>query len=187
MQYYRINIRRTKRAMHIEGVSGECMELQFMRTPNFTHGKNNSSPYQQYDFVCLHGVGEYRRQLLSSNNQAHRTFHDITKSHPLFLVNEIQKLLSNSCRRLHATEHAAGCRDCACLLDSTHHHTKMARLYYDGDTLRLEHLGNGNGNLFCKAFLYLESAGERLGDSSELGEPDHSAVGDVANVHLSEG
>ena len=63
----------------------------------------------------------------------------------------------------------------------------MARLYYDGDALRLEHPGKGEGYLFREPFLHLEPAGEHLGDSGELGEPDHSAVGDVANMHLFEG
>lgn len=60
----------------------------------------------------------------------------------------------------------------------------MARLYYNGDAFWLEYLRKGESYLFCKSFLYLESTGEHLGNSGELGESDHSVVGDVANVYL---
>lgn len=60
----------------------------------------------------------------------------------------------------------------------------MGRLYNDGNALRLENLGKGEGYLFREPFLHLEPAAEHLGDSGELGKPDHLLVGDVANMHL---
>lgn len=60
----------------------------------------------------------------------------------------------------------------------------MARLYNNGDALRLKNLEKGEGYLFGEPFLHLEPAREYLGDSGELGKPDHSVVGYVANMYL---
>lgn len=63
----------------------------------------------------------------------------------------------------------------------------MIRLYYNSDAFWLEYLENTVGYLFREPFLHLQPAGEHLSDSSKLGEPDHFAVGNVANVHLFNG
>lgn len=60
----------------------------------------------------------------------------------------------------------------------------MAGLYNDGDVLRLEHFGEGQGDLLCEPFLDLESAREHFDHSSDLGEANYPAVGHVSDVHL---
>ena len=60
----------------------------------------------------------------------------------------------------------------------------MAGLYNDGDALRLEHFGEGKGDLLCEPFLDLKSPREHFDYSSDLGEANYSAVGDVSDVHL---
>lgn len=46
----------------------------------------------------------------------------------------------------------------------------MARLYNDGDALRLERSGEGKGDLLCEAFLDLKSPREHFDYSSDFGE-----------------
>ena len=60
----------------------------------------------------------------------------------------------------------------------------MAGLYDDSDALRLEHFEEGKGDLLCEPFLDLKSPREHFDYSSNLGEADYSAVGDVSDVHL---
>lgn len=60
----------------------------------------------------------------------------------------------------------------------------MAGLYNDGDALWLKNLEKGESYLFGEPLLHLEPAREHLGDSGELGKPDHSVVGYVANMYL---
>lgn len=60
----------------------------------------------------------------------------------------------------------------------------MAGLHNDGDALRLEHFGEGKGDLLCEPFLDLKSPREHFDYSSNLGEADYSVVGDVSDVHL---
>jgi hypothetical protein len=63
----------------------------------------------------------------------------------------------------------------------------MARLYYDGDVLRLKHFEKGESYLFRKPFLHLKPAKKYLGDSGELKKPDHSAIKNIANIYLFKG
>ena len=81
-------------------------------------------------------------------------------------------------------EHATGGGNCSSLLHPTHHHAEMAGLYNDGDALRLEHFGEGKSDLLCEPFLDLKSPREHFDYSSDLGEANYSAVGDVSDVHL---
>jgi len=60
----------------------------------------------------------------------------------------------------------------------------MAGLYNNGDALRLEYFGEGKGDLLCEPFLDLKSPREHFDYSSDLGEANYSAVGDVSDVHL---
>ena len=60
----------------------------------------------------------------------------------------------------------------------------MARFDYNCDTLWLKHLREGESDLFGEALLYLETASKHFGDTSELGQTDHAAVRDVADMHL---
>jgi hypothetical protein len=60
----------------------------------------------------------------------------------------------------------------------------MARFDYDGDTLRLQHLGQRESNLLGEALLDLESTREHLGNTGKFRETDDAAVRDVADVHL---
>jgi hypothetical protein len=97
---------------------------------------------------------------------------------------EVQKFLPRFSSRLQAAEHATGGSNCFSLLHPTHHHAEMAGLYNDGDALRLEHFGEGKGDLLCEPFLDLKSPREHFDYSSDLGEADYSAAGDVSDVHL---
>ena len=45
----------------------------------------------------------------------------------------------------------------------------MAGLYNDSDALRLEHFGEGKGDLLCEPFLDLKSPREHFDYSSDLG------------------
>jgi hypothetical protein len=60
----------------------------------------------------------------------------------------------------------------------------MAGLYNDGDALWLEHFGEGKADLLCEPFLDLKSPRKHFDYSSNLGEANYSAVGDVPDVHL---
>lgn len=60
----------------------------------------------------------------------------------------------------------------------------MAGLYNDGNTLRLEHFGEGKCDLLCEPFLDLKAPREHFDYSSDLGETNYSAVGNVSDVHL---
>lgn len=60
----------------------------------------------------------------------------------------------------------------------------MTGLDHNGHTLWLQHFGKSQSDLLGEALLYLQSTREHLSDSSELGQPDHAAIGDVADVHL---
>lgn len=82
------------------------------------------------------------------------------------------------------TEHATGGSNYSSLLHSAHHHAEMARLYNNRDALWLEHFGEGKGDLLGEPFLDLKSPREHFNYSSDLGEANYSAVGDVSNMHL---
>jgi hypothetical protein len=60
----------------------------------------------------------------------------------------------------------------------------MAGLCNDGDALWMEHFGEGEANLLGEPFLDLKSPREHFDYSSDLGEANYSAVGDVPDVHL---
>ena len=77
-----------------------------------------------------------------------------------------------------------GGSNCSSLLHSTHHHAEMAGLYEDSDALRFEYVGEGKGDLLREPFLDLKSPREHFDYSSDLGEANYSAVGDVSDVHL---
>ncbi len=74
--------------------------------------------------------------------------------------------------------------NCCSLLHPTRHHAEIAGLYNDGDALRLEHFGEGKGGLLCEPFLDLKLPREHFDYSSDLGEANYSAVGDISDVHL---
>jgi len=60
----------------------------------------------------------------------------------------------------------------------------MAGLYNEGDALRLKYFGEGKCDLLCEPFLDLKPSREHFDYSSDLGEANYSAVGDVSDVHL---
>ena len=60
----------------------------------------------------------------------------------------------------------------------------MAGLYNDSDALRLEYFGEGKGDLLGEPFLDLKSPREHLDYSSDFGEANYSAIGDISNMHL---
>jgi len=60
----------------------------------------------------------------------------------------------------------------------------MAGLYNDGDALGLEHFREDKDDLLCEPFLDLKSPGEHFHYSSDLGEANNSAAGDISDVHL---
>ena len=112
-------------------------------------------------------------------------WHESLKLSAILLpADEVQKFLPRFSGRLQAAEHATGGSNCSGLLYPTHHHAEMTGLYNDGDALRLEYFGEGKGDLFCEPFLDLESPGEHFDHSSDLGETNYSAVGNICDVHL---
>jgi len=60
----------------------------------------------------------------------------------------------------------------------------MAGLYNEGDALRLERFGEGKCDLLRETFLDLKPPREHFDYSSDLGEPNYSAVGNVSDMHL---
>lgn len=100
------------------------------------------------------------------------------------MADEVQKFLPHFSGQPQAAEHATGGGNCSSLLHPTHHCAEMAGLYNDGDALQLEHFGEGKGDLLCEPFLDLKSPREHFEYSSDLGEANYLAVGDVSDVHL---
>ena len=107
-----------------------------------------------------------------------------TNAQFLLSDNEVQKFLPCLSSRPQAAEHATSGSNCSSLLHPTYHHAEMAGLYHNGDAFRLEHFGEGKGGLLCEPFLDLKSPREHFDYSSDLGEANYSAVGDVSDVHL---
>lgn len=60
----------------------------------------------------------------------------------------------------------------------------MARLYNNGDALRLEHFGEGKANLLCEPFLDLKSTREYFDYSRDLREANYLAVRDIPDIYL---
>jgi hypothetical protein len=60
----------------------------------------------------------------------------------------------------------------------------MARLYNDGDPLRLKHFGEGKTDLLCEPFLDLKSTREHFDYSSDLRETNYSSIWNITDVHL---
>lgn len=99
-------------------------------------------------------------------------------------LDQVQELFPGFSGGPHAAQHATGGCGGRGLLYTAHDHAEMARLNHDSDTLRLEHLREGECNLLGESLLDLQAAGKHLSDTGELGETDDAAVGDVSNVHL---
>src|SRR5271166_148597 len=57
----------------------------------------------------------------------------------------------------------------------------VSRLDHRGDTLRLQHLLNGVGDLRRQAFLDLQPLGINLNDARKLGDTYHAAIRHVGN------
>jgi len=68
---------------------------------------------------------------------------------------ETEELVSSLLSFLYASQHAACNRGSGRLLYSSHHHAQMARLHNHRDALWLQHLHDGVGDIFRKAFLDL--------------------------------
>lgn len=60
----------------------------------------------------------------------------------------------------------------------------MAGFCNDGDALRLQHFGEGTGDLLREPFLDLKSPREHFDYSGDLGKTNQLAVGDVSDMHL---
>lgn len=71
------------------------------------------------------------------------------------LANEIEKLVPRLGTRTHASQHAARHRRRTRLLHAAHDHAQVARFHDDGDALRLQHLRDGQGDLFREPLLDL--------------------------------
>src|SRR5579864_2835498 len=72
------------------------------------------------------------------------------------------------------------------LFYAAHHHAKISRLDHDTDTLRLNDLLDGFGNLSRQALLNLQAAGENLDEARNFAQPDNLTIRYVGDVHLAE-
>lgn len=80
-----------------------------------------------------------------------------------------------------------GCRGYGVLLlDTSHRHTEVLALDYDGHTNRIEDFLNAVLDLCGEALLQLQSAGKAFHHAWDLAQSDDGAVGDVSHVGLAE-
>jgi hypothetical protein len=66
------------------------------------------------------------------------------------------------------SQHSAGHHSGSVLVDSARRHASVRRPYDDGHAFRLQHLLDEVRYLGRKAFLYLQSASERIDDARQL-------------------
>lgn len=83
----------------------------------------------------------------------------------LSAVEKRQKLLAGFGTGSHAAKHTACCGCAGGLLDTAHHHAEMRRLHDHADTSGIQHLLDGQGDLFRETFLYLQAAGKHFGQT----------------------
>ncbi len=68
-----------------------------------------------------------------------------------------------------SASHSASHSRAVLLLDASHHHhVEVARFGDNGNTVSVEHIGYGVGNLLGKPFLYLQSPGKNIYDAGDF-------------------
>jgi len=96
----------------------------------------------------------------------------------------MHKFLSGPRALSEDAQHRAGGGGRGGLLDAAHDHTQMGALHDDRDTLRLEDLRDGHGDLLRETFLQLQTTRKHLGDTCKLRQSQDLPVGNVADVHF---
>lgn len=99
-------------------------------------------------------------------------------------MKESQELFSGLGTGSHTSQHAASSCSATSLLHTAHNHAKMRRFHDDTDTTRLQDFGDSKSHLFSQALLDLQSAGEHLGQTGQLGKTKDTTIWDVSNMHL---